>query len=189
VNDVLFLCYHAVSPEWPAALSITAEDLEVQVGLLAGRGYRGATFTEAVTGSSAGRIAVLTFDDAYRSVLTRARPILDAYGFPATVFVPTDWVGREEPMTWPGIDRWRGGPHEPELYAMGWKDLRALAAQGWEVASHTCSHPRLTGVSDEALVRVRHSALHQRRLGHVARRRELGRSHRIELHRAARAIR
>jgi peptidoglycan/xylan/chitin deacetylase (PgdA/CDA1 family) len=154
VNDVLVLCYHAVSPDWPAALSTTPELLEAHLRLLAGRGYRGATFTDVVTGPPpAGRVAVITFDDAYRSILTRARPILAAHGFPATVFVPTDWVGRDEPMAWPGIDRWLGGPHEPDLYPLDWKELAELADDGWEVGSHSCSHPRLTALDDAALDR------------------------------------
>lgn len=154
MNDLVVLCYHAVSRDWPAALSVTPEDLAAHVGLLARRGYRGATFTQAVTGPlPPGRVAVLTFDDAYRSVLTRAQPILAAHGFPATVFVPTDWVGRDEPMTWSGIDRWRGGPHERELYPLEWAELAELAEGGWEVGSHSCSHPRLTDLDDAALDR------------------------------------
>lgn len=154
MNDVLVLCYHAVSPDWPAALSITPDHLEAQVRLLARRGYVGATFTETVTGPPpSGRVAVLTFDDAYRSVLTRARPILAAHGFPATVFVPTDWVGRDEPMRWPGIDRWLEGPHEGELYPLDWEEVGQLVEAGWEVGSHSCSHPRLTGVDDATLHR------------------------------------
>lgn len=153
MSDVLVLCYHAVSPEWPAALSITPADLDAHLDLLARRGYRAITFTEALTGAPRGRVVVLTFDDAFGSVLSRARPILDSYGFPATVFVPTDWVGRDEPMTWPGIDQWRGGPHEPELYPMDWEQLATLADAGWEVGSHTCSHPRLTQLDDDALAR------------------------------------
>ena len=56
-----------------------------------------------------GKTVVVTFDDAYLSVLELARPILDRLGLPATVFVPTDWPARDEPMRWPGIDQWMGG--------------------------------------------------------------------------------
>lgn len=157
MNGPLVLCYHAVSPDWPAALSITPEDLDAQLRLLSRRGYRGMTFTEAVTeavtGEAGGRVVVLTFDDAYRSVLTHARPILEAHGFPATLFVPTDWVGSGDPMTWPGIDRWCGGPHEAELHPLDWAAVADLADQGWEVGSHTCSHARLTKLDDDELDR------------------------------------
>jgi hypothetical protein len=33
----------------------------------------------------------------------------------ATVFVPTDHVGSETPMSWPGIERWLEGPLAAEL--------------------------------------------------------------------------
>jgi peptidoglycan/xylan/chitin deacetylase (PgdA/CDA1 family) len=34
---------------------------------------------------------------------------------------------------------------------MTWDELGELAEEGWEVASHTCTHPRLTRVSPEQL--------------------------------------
>jgi peptidoglycan/xylan/chitin deacetylase (PgdA/CDA1 family) len=56
-------------------------------------------------------------------------------------------------MTWPGIDQWLGGPHEQELLCLGWPELRELADAGWEVGSHTCSHPHLTAIDDAQLDR------------------------------------
>ncbi|MDQ6811628.1 MAG: polysaccharide deacetylase family protein [Actinomycetota bacterium] len=94
---------------------------------------------------------MITFDDGYSSVLGRAAPILARFGFPGTVFVVTDFVGDSRPMSWPGIARWLGTPHEHELTSLGWDELEALAAAGWEVGSHTCSHPRLTQLSQMEL--------------------------------------
>jgi peptidoglycan/xylan/chitin deacetylase (PgdA/CDA1 family) len=152
VSDVLVLCYHAVSERWPADLSVTPERLEEQLGLLVRRGYTGATFHEAVAAPLARRTLAVTFDDAYRSVLERAFPILSRLELPGSVFVPTDFAGREAPMSWPGIDRWIGGEHESELIGMSWSDLRRLADAGWEIGSHTRSHPRLTELDDGALM-------------------------------------
>ena len=95
----------------------------------------------------------MTFDDAYRSVLDLAYPILSSLGLPATVFVVTDFADERRPLEWPGIDHWRGGPHEPELRGLNWKELAELADSGWEIGSHTRTHPRLTRLSDEALAR------------------------------------
>jgi peptidoglycan/xylan/chitin deacetylase (PgdA/CDA1 family) len=155
VSDLLVLCYHAVSPTWPAALSVTPEALDAQLGGLHRRGYRGARFTDAVTGPAAarGKTVVVTFDDSYRSVLELAKPILDRYDMPGVLFVPTDWVGADAPMAWPGIDRWLGTEHEPELHALGWDELRHLEAAGWEIGSHTRSHPHLSQVADDATLR------------------------------------
>lgn len=149
--DVLVLCYHAVSERWPAPLSVTPDALERQVGLLVGRGYRGATMVEVARGDVAGPTLAVTFDDAYRSVLELGLPILRRLGVPASVFVPTDYPDRPGPMSWPGIDGWVGGPHEPELTCLSWSQLGELAEAGWEVGSHTASHPRLTTLEDDRL--------------------------------------
>lgn len=149
--DVIVLCYHAISPSWRAPLSTTPERFESQLQLLVSRGYRGVTFSEAVALRGHGRYVAVTFDDAYLSVYEQARPILERHGLTATVFAPTNWIGAGEPMRWAGIDRWLGGPWEPELMAMGWEQLRELAALGWEVGSHTLSHPHLPALSDEEI--------------------------------------
>jgi peptidoglycan/xylan/chitin deacetylase (PgdA/CDA1 family) len=151
--DVLVLCYHAVSDDWPSPLAVSPDQLERQLGLLIRRGYRGETFERAVTAASASRTLAVTFDDGYRSVFSHARPILDRLGLPGTVFVPTDLVGRDAPLSWPGIDHWIGGPHEDELLGMSWDELAALRASGWEIGSHTCSHPRLSRLDDAELRR------------------------------------
>src|SRR4051812_16155614 len=129
VADVLVLCYHALSPDWSAALSTTPERFESQLAWLARRGYRGATFSDAIAanGGRGGKVVAVTFDDAYRSVGDLSRPVLDRLGWPATVFAPSGWIGRDEPMSWPGVDQWLGGPHERELYPPSWGGLCQLA--------------------------------------------------------------
>ena len=92
----------------------------------------------------------VTFDDAYRSVIELAFPILSRLGLVGTVFVPTRFAGGEEPMSWPGIDQWVGGPHERELVPMSWEELGRLAEAGWEIGSPHVSHPRLTQVADDS---------------------------------------
>lgn len=151
MTDTLVLCYHAVSSDWSADLSTTPERLESQLALLAKRGYRPVCFSEAVRDRAQGRTVAITFDDAYRSVLALARPVLDRFGFPATVFAPTDGVSAGGLLSWPGIDQWLGGPHEHELAPMSWLELRSLADAGWEIGSHTQSHPHLTQLDDAAL--------------------------------------
>jgi peptidoglycan/xylan/chitin deacetylase (PgdA/CDA1 family) len=150
--DVLVLCYHAVSDRWPSYLAVTPDQMARQLRFLVGRGYRGATFEQAVTSPPAPRTLAVTFDDGYRSVLTHALPILERLRLPGTVFVPTDFVARDGPMSWPGIERWLGGPHEEELVGMSWQELRSLTDAGWEIGSHTCSHPRVSQLDDDALL-------------------------------------
>lgn len=151
MGDALILAYHAVSDTWPADLSVTVDEFEQQLGRLVRAGYRGATLTDALEHPQPGRTVVVTFDDAYLSVLERAYPVLSALGVPGVVFVPTDWPDRPPPMAWPGISQWVGTEHEREMRCLSWSQLGELAAAGWEIGSHTCSHPHLTTLPDEAL--------------------------------------
>jgi peptidoglycan/xylan/chitin deacetylase (PgdA/CDA1 family) len=52
-------------------------------------------------------------------------------------------------MSWPGISELSAGPNRHELRCLSWDELVELADQGWEVGSHTHSHPRLTELNDE----------------------------------------
>ncbi len=145
------LCYHAVSERWPADLSVTPGALRAQLTKLVERGYSGTTFTELTRSDPGGKLVAVTFDDSYESVAALARPILDDLGLPGTVFVPTAYAGSGEPMSWPGIDRWVGTEHERELMPMGWERLRELAGAGWEIGSHTATHPHLTEIDGDRL--------------------------------------
>jgi peptidoglycan/xylan/chitin deacetylase (PgdA/CDA1 family) len=151
VARVLVLSYHSVSATWPAVTSVRPPHLRDHLTWLVRRGYRGATLSEALTAPPHPRTLVVTFDDAHRSVLTQARPILAELGLPGTVFVPTAYAGSERPMGWAGYDRWVGTEHEHELRCLSWDELRLLVEAGWEIGSHTRSHPRLTQLADEAL--------------------------------------
>jgi peptidoglycan/xylan/chitin deacetylase (PgdA/CDA1 family) len=156
VSPVLVLCYHGVSPDWDDALAVHPEALERQLTRLVDAGWRGITFSEAagsISASAGGpwrRVAV-TFDDAMRSVLELAAPILDRLGLPATVFAPTDHVDSGRRLDWDGVSQWLDTPHGAELDPLGWPELTGLADRGWEIGSHTCSHPRLTQLGDDAL--------------------------------------
>jgi peptidoglycan/xylan/chitin deacetylase (PgdA/CDA1 family) len=143
-HSILVLGYHAVSETWPAALAVTPSQLRRQLEWVLERGYGGSTFHDAVKSRPARPTVVVTFDDAYASVLELAFPILSSLNLPATVFAVTDFAGQDRPLEWPGIDQWRGGRHEPELRGLRWSELAELADNGWEIGSHTCTHPRLT---------------------------------------------
>ena len=151
MGDVLVLCYHAVSPSWPAPLSVLPERLDAQLALLVRRGYRGATFTEAVTGARDGKVLAVTFDDAYVSTLRLGLPILERHGVPGTVFAPSEYVDTDRAIAWEGMERWLGTEHEGELRCMTTPELQELRAAGWEVGSHTCSHPKLPTLADDRL--------------------------------------
>ena len=151
--DVLVLCYHAVSETWPADLAVTPTRLGEQVGLLLRLGYRPVTFHEAVTTPGGGKTVAVTFDDGFASVARLGLPVLAGLGVPASLFVTTDFVDGEEPLAWPGIEQWADGAYAAELDAISEAEVRRLVEAGWEIGSHTCTHPRLTTLDEPALAR------------------------------------
>jgi heparosan-N-sulfate-glucuronate 5-epimerase len=152
-GDVLVLCYHGVSDSWPSGLAVESDHLDEQIGRLVRSGYEPTTFTDAVLGPRDRDRFAVTFDDAYLSVLEKARPVLERHGVPGTVFVPTGLAGADGPMSWPGISEWVDTPHADELRPLSWEQLNELESAGWEVGAHSVTHARLTELSDEDLQR------------------------------------
>jgi peptidoglycan/xylan/chitin deacetylase (PgdA/CDA1 family) len=148
---VVRLAYHAIGG-WGSPLAIPEPALRSQLRLLRENRYVGLTFAEAERRGRAGtlppRTAVITFDDGYASV-GRARAVLREVGYPATVFVLPPFVDAGGPMRWFGVE------DEPaqRMRPLDWAGLAALRDEGWEVGSHTLSHPLLTLLDDEALWR------------------------------------
>lgn len=129
--------YHQIG-DGPNSLWLEEKRFAEQVRWLAENGYRAVTFSEAcdyVRGvkepPQGVRPVALTFDDGYGSFYAKAAPLLRRYGFRATVFIITDQVGKGDHVTW--------------------KQLEELVAEGFEVGSHTRSHPDLTRVSRKRL--------------------------------------
>jgi peptidoglycan/xylan/chitin deacetylase (PgdA/CDA1 family) len=143
-----------VSSSWESELAVSEDDLRTQLAYLKRRGYVGLTMSDAERrrndGTLPGRSVVVTFDDGYASTL-RAVPILDELGFPGTVFVVTSFVESGKPLSWEGIDGWHHPSTIEELRPLAWSDAEVLLARGWEVGSHTMTHPLLTDVDDQRL--------------------------------------
>lgn len=160
-SDVVVLCYHAVSDDWPIDLTIRPATLELQVQWLLDEGYEPATFHDAVFAPPARKTFAITFDDAWRSIYEHGFPILSRLGVPATVFTLTGAPGPPvRRLRGPILEQYVGGPHESELMPMSWEELRAVADAGWEIGSHTCTHPLLTQVDDD---RLRHELVESKR--------------------------
>lgn len=154
----MILCHHGVSASWPTDFAIAPARLEGQLRFLLKRGYRPMTLGAAIDERPVGKTLVVTFDDAYRSVLREGYPVLAQLGVPATVFVPTAFATKQEPMAWSEMGKWIGTPFEAELDPMSWDELRELQGAGWEIGSHTRSHRDLTSLGDaEATAELRGS--------------------------------
>ena len=104
------------------------------------------------------RAALITFDDGYRSVLDIALPLLERFGFPGVLFVPTDFVGRTNVFD---------AESEPEEPLCDWAELRELERRGVTVASHAASHRTFSELtpSERALELERSKAVLEAELG------------------------
>lgn len=148
----LIVAYHAVDSTWASELAVSEDALAAHADYFRSRGYVGLTLRDAeerrLNGTLPERAVVFTFDDGYVSTL-RAAAILERCGFPGTVFVVTDFVDGERPLRWARVEN-----EAPEhMLPLGWDGLRQLTSAGWEVGSHTASHPLLTEAEDETLDR------------------------------------
>ncbi len=143
----LVLCYHAVSEDWPHALSLPLETIERQLTGLVRRGFRPASAAELV--HNGGRLLHVTFDDAFRSV-EGALPLLERLGVPATVFACPGFAAGGRTFDVPELAE--DARRFPEALAtMDWDALRGLAERGIEVGSHTVTHPYLPRLGDVEL--------------------------------------
>lgn len=84
------------------------------------------------------KLVVLTFDDGYRDFCIHAFPTLSRYGFNATVFLPTAYIG-ETSRRFNGAD------------CLTWAQVRELCRAGVHFGSHTVTHPQLRTLKEEAL--------------------------------------
>jgi peptidoglycan/xylan/chitin deacetylase (PgdA/CDA1 family) len=149
--DVVVLCYHALSRRWECPLAVAPEALARQVSFFLRRGFVATTFTRAVLDPPAPRTLAVTFDDAFASVAEHGRDALGELRAPATVFAPTEFMAGGRLLAWPGIEQWLDGEHAGELRALSWEGLGELAEAGWEIGSHSRTHPRLTRLPDGEL--------------------------------------
>ena len=104
-QTVTILCYHRFGPN-KSKMEITGEDFNTQMNYLKKNGYRVIPLSSIppfLRGESAlpKRAVALTFDDGYRSSYDIAYPILKKYGFPATLFIYSDFIGSKDALTCP----------------------------------------------------------------------------------------
>lgn len=138
-SQIPILMYHGIRNELGKRhpyfeTNTSAFVFERHMQLLRQENYRGIHLTEAVqtlqTGDAMKKVVAITFDDGYCNFYTRALPLLEEYGFTATVFVASGLVGRQDT---------RLGP-EPLLT---WQEIREANELGIEVGSHTVAHLEL----------------------------------------------
>jgi peptidoglycan/xylan/chitin deacetylase (PgdA/CDA1 family) len=140
-RPVPILMYHVVGPRPRAAafpdLYVSRRDFASQLRWLASEGYHAVTLHSVYRywrgrERLPSRPIVLSFDDGYRAQFTIAAPILRRHRWPGVLNLEYAHLVHED-LTGPMI--------------------RRLLAEGWELASHTLTHPNLTAVDPVRLRR------------------------------------
>lgn len=97
------------------------------------------------------RPVVLTFDDAFTDFYSAALPTLAHYGFTATLYVPTAFVGK--------TSLWLVRERETTRPLLDWQSLIDVTHAGIECGAHTCNHVQL----DILPLQTAHSEVEQSR--------------------------
>jgi peptidoglycan/xylan/chitin deacetylase (PgdA/CDA1 family) len=127
-----------------SVVSVTRDQLRSLVRSIRDAGHEVVPLLDLLRGKTDERSIALTFDDAFESVASSAAPLLRSLGAPATLFVATGVVGKDN--RWPGQD-----PNVPSFPTMSWDAVLRLAADGWSIESHSVHHPDLRKLDDRAL--------------------------------------
>jgi peptidoglycan/xylan/chitin deacetylase (PgdA/CDA1 family) len=146
---VPILMYHSIADEDESAVRAyyrTATHPRVfaaQIAALREAGYSVISLREAMRRVEGGSPAIarsvaITFDDGYRNFYSDAFPILQYYGFTASVFLPTAYIG-ESCLRFKGKE------------CLSWSEVRELQRHGICFGSHTVSHPQLYDLTAPAI--------------------------------------
>ena len=124
------LCYHHFAERCDSSLCTPTSLFEQQMQFLKDQGYTVIPTAElaeffAFRKAIPRKAVVINIDDGYRSTYDIAYPILKKYGFTATFFIYTSFIGASR-------------------NALTWDQLKAMKADGFEVGSHSVNHVDLS---------------------------------------------
>jgi peptidoglycan/xylan/chitin deacetylase (PgdA/CDA1 family) len=144
----LVLIYHRVDPS-PSDLAVSPRNFGEQLEVLR-REFHPVGLDRVLPrdGGETGprRSVAVTLDDGYADSLTRAKPLLERFDVPATVFVTTGNLGDERGFWWDELARLLSGPSElPKTPPPG---LEAESASGGVPLFDTLRR-RLQSLSEE----------------------------------------
>lgn len=123
-KSVVAFVYHRFGDSRFPSTNISLSDFEAHLKYLKAQNYTVLTLSEALaylkTDGNSGKVAVLTIDDGYQTFYEAGLPLLEKYGFSATLFVNTETVGSKDYMSW--------------------EALNDAQNRGIEIGNHTHSH-------------------------------------------------
>ena len=129
-------CNESVHPYYQICTCPTVFDKQMR--FLHEKGYQIIDLMALVENMKVGKeiapqSVVLTFDDGFRDFYTNAFPVLQKYGFSATVFLATGFIDEAAPF--------KGRE------CLTWAQVRELRKYGISFGSHTVSHRMLSAIT------------------------------------------
>ena len=144
---LLILCYHGISLDdehrWDPQFYMAPVDFERRLQLLADGGYTvlplGTALEQLYAGTLAPRSVCLTFDDGLYDFQERAMPLLERYGFPATVYLTTYYSDFNRPVFNPFVQyvMWKSGRSTADASALLGRETT------WELGTPAGRHAAL----------------------------------------------
>jgi len=131
------LMYHEMGTG-PNSLYLPEANFRAQMAFLHDSGFQAVTMAQAqemlAQNIIPAKTVVITFDDGYVSFYTKAWPILQEFGFPATVYVCPGYA-------------------DSNPNYLNWQQIITLQENGIEIGSHTMYHPSLISCPPDRLTR------------------------------------
>ena len=138
---VPILMYHEIAgpTETRSHLAVSPSNFASQLAYLHDAGFQTITAGTLAENMNGGgdqlpeRAVVLTFDDGFEDFYRQALPLLDRYGFTATLYVTTGWVRDAGPLP--------AGERPGRMLC--WSQVAEVAGAGIEIGAHSRLHPQL----------------------------------------------
>lgn len=126
-ESAVILQYHHVNNKTPANTSISPSQFKAHLEYIKTNNFNVVSLSQLIDAVKqqqplADKTIAITFDDAYADILTHAKPLLDSFGYPFTVFINPNLVDGS------GRDY------------LSWQQLVAMADDGVMIANHGLDH-------------------------------------------------
>lgn len=126
------IMYHSIKDEKDNPVRVSKESFQAQMKYLKDNNYTALSLDELYEFIENNvpvpeKSVVLTFDDGYKDNYETAYPILKKYGFKATIFVISDYIGKDE--------------------YLNASQIKELDKSGIRIESHTVKHEALNALS------------------------------------------
>jgi len=133
--SAVILQYHHVNDTTPKSTSITPAQFEVHLKYLEEHSFNVVPLSQLMEKIKSqqplkDKTVAITFDDAYVDILTQAKPLLDQFNYPYTIFVNPAIISRNSPSY------------------LSWAQLKALGDEGVIIANHGYEHDSITRITD-----------------------------------------